>query len=42
MIADLAPGRTYEQVLEAFRNQLGAEGRALARALTLPPPAQVA
>jgi ATPase subunit of ABC transporter with duplicated ATPase domains len=39
MIADLAPSRTYEDVLEAFGGHLGAEGRALARALTLPPPA---
>lgn len=38
MITDLAPGQSYEQVLDAFGGQLGAEGRALARALTLPPP----
>jgi predicted ATPase len=38
MIADLAPGRSYDQLLQAFNGQLGAEGRALARALTLPPP----
>ncbi len=38
LIADLAPGRTFEQVLQAFGGQLGAEARALARAITLLPP----
>ena len=40
LIADAAAGRTYEQVLAHFGDQLGAEARALARALTLLPPGQ--
>lgn len=40
LIAERAPGRTYEQVVALFGDQLGAEGRALARALTLVLPAQ--
>jgi hypothetical protein len=35
LIAERAQGRTYEQVLSLFGGQLGAEGRALARALTI-------
>lgn len=38
LIADAAASQTYEQILESFGQQLGAEGRALARALTLLPP----
>jgi ABC-type cobalamin/Fe3+-siderophores transport system ATPase subunit len=37
LILDQAPGRTYDQLVAKFGGQLGAEGRALARALTLPP-----
>jgi len=40
MIADLAPGRTYDEILAAFDGNLGAEGRALARAISLLPAAQ--
>jgi hypothetical protein len=35
LIAERAQGRTYEQVLALFGGQLGAEGRALARALSI-------
>jgi len=38
LITDVAQGQTYQQVIEAFGDQLGAEGRALARAITLLPP----
>lgn len=41
MIAELAQGRTYEQILALFDGQLGAEGRALARALSLVLPDQL-
>lgn len=41
LIAERAPGRTYEQVLVLFGGQLGAEGRALARALTIVMPEQL-
>ncbi|WP_368911886.1 AAA family ATPase [Taklimakanibacter deserti] len=40
LIADIAPGSSYEQILQAFNGQLGAEGRALARAISLLPPGQ--
>jgi hypothetical protein len=40
LIADRAEGRTYQQILDLFGGQLGAEGRALARALSLVPPDQ--
>lgn len=35
LIAERAQGRTYEQILALFGGQLGAEGRGLARALSL-------
>jgi len=35
LIAERADGRTYEQILALFGEQLGAEGRALARALSV-------
>lgn len=41
LIAEHAVGRTYEQILELFGGQLGAEGRALARALSLVLPEQL-
>jgi hypothetical protein len=41
MIAERAQGHTYEQILEAFGGQLGAEGRSLARALSLVLPEQL-
>lgn len=41
LIADHAEGRTYEQILALFGGQLGAEGRALARALSLILPDQL-
>jgi len=41
LIADRAEGRSYEQILELFGGQLGAEGRALARALSLVLPDQL-
>lgn len=41
IIADLAPGCTYEQILALFDGQLGAEGRSLARALSLVSPSQL-
>lgn len=41
LIAERAQGRSYEQVLALFGGQLGAEGRALARALSLVPPEQL-
>lgn len=40
LIAEKAQSGSYEDVLAAFNQQLGAEGRALARALTLIPPQQ--
>jgi len=40
LIADIAQGRTYEEVIAVFGDQLGAEARALARAITLLPPGQ--
>lgn len=41
LIAERVQGRTYEQVLALFGGQLGAEGRALARALSLTFPEQL-
>jgi predicted ATP-dependent endonuclease of OLD family len=41
LIAERAIGRTYEQVVHEFGDALGAEGRALARALSLIPPSDV-
>lgn len=41
LIAENAQGRTYEQILAMFGDQLGAEGRALARALSLVLPLQL-
>lgn len=41
LIAEKAIGRTYEQVVYEFGGALGAEGRALARALSLIPPSDV-
>jgi hypothetical protein len=38
MIAEAAVGRSYDEVLEFFAGNLGAEGRGLARVLTLIPP----
>lgn len=38
LIAERALGLTYEQLLAAFHGQIGAEGRSLARALSLLPP----
>lgn len=35
LIAEKSIGRTYDEVIELFRNQLGAEGRGLARILSL-------
>ncbi|MFY7927294.1 MAG: AAA family ATPase [Oligoflexus sp.] len=40
LIAEQAEGRSYEQILSQFDGQLGAEGRALARALSLVLPLQ--
>jgi hypothetical protein len=40
LIAEQAEGRSYEQVLSQFDGQLGAEGRALARALSIILPLQ--
>ena len=41
LVADMVQGRTYEQVLAVFGGQLGAEGRSLARALSLLPSSQM-
>ena len=41
LVADKVQGRTYEQVIAAFGGQLGAEGRSLARALSLLPSSQL-
>jgi ATPase subunit of ABC transporter with duplicated ATPase domains len=38
LITEKSLGRTYEDVLALFGSQLGAEGRGLARALSLLPP----
>ncbi len=38
LIAERSVGRSYEEVLDLFSQQLGAEGRGLARALSLLPP----
>lgn len=35
LIAEYAKGKTYEQIITSFDDELGAEGRALARALSL-------
>ena len=34
MLADAAVTLSYEEIIEKFGNQIGAEGRAIARALT--------
>lgn len=41
LIAERAIGRTYEQVVTEFGGAIGAEGRALARALSLIPPPSI-
>lgn len=41
MITELALENSYEQIIEAFGGQLGAEGRSLARALSLVLPEQL-
>lgn len=38
LVADKVQGRTYDSIIAEFGGQLGAEGRALARALSLLPP----
>src|SRR5262249_18800671 len=38
MITEAAGGRRYEEVVEFFSGRLGAEGRGLARVLTVIPP----
>jgi ABC-type transport system involved in cytochrome c biogenesis ATPase subunit len=40
MITEAVEGRSYEQVQELFMNRLGGEAKALARALSLIPPAE--
>ena len=38
LVADKVQGRTYDSIMKEFGGQLGAEGRALARALSILPP----
>jgi hypothetical protein len=38
LIAEISTGRSYDEILNHFGDQLGAEGRGLARALSLLPP----